>query len=74
MERIVIEVDELIGKRWKYASQETRQKISKEIEHFVEVALSKSEDDFWPFLEKVRKRAEARGFDDGVLSQILNEE
>jgi hypothetical protein len=74
MARIVIEVDELTGKKWNYASPQTRQKISKEFSQLMKATLSKSEDDFWPFLEEVRKRAEGRGFDDEILNQILSEE
>lgn len=74
MERIVIEVDEITGKRWKYASIETRQKLSEKISQIMTVALNKDEYDFWPFLEKIRKNAETKGFSDEILNQVLSEE
>lgn len=74
MERIIIEVDEITGKRWKYASIETRQKLSEKISQIMTVALNKDEDDFWPFLEKIRKNAETKGFSDEILNQVLSEE
>lgn len=74
MERIIIEVDEITGKRWKYASMETRQKLSEKISQIMTVALNKDEDDFWPFLEKIRKNAETKGFSDEILNQVLSEE
>ncbi len=55
MERIVIEVDEITGKKWRYASLETKQKLSEEFGQIMKIALNKSNDDFWPFLEKLRK-------------------
>lgn len=74
MERIIIEVDEITGKRWKYASLETRKKLSEKISQIMTVALNKDEDDFWPFLEKIRKNAETKGFSDEILNQVLIEE
>ncbi len=74
MERIVIEVDEITGKRWKYASPEIRRKLAEEVGKIMKAALNKTEDDFWPFLENIRKKAEDKGFSDDILNQILGEE
>ncbi|MGF1638490.1 MAG: hypothetical protein ACFCUU_15545 [Cyclobacteriaceae bacterium] len=46
MERIVIEVDEITGKKWRYASLETKQKLSEEFGQIMKIALNKSNDDF----------------------------
>ena len=73
MERIIIEVDDITAKKWKYISTELRQKLAGEFRQIMKATLDKSEDEFWPFLEKVRKNAERKGFNDDVLTQILGE-
>lgn len=73
MDRIVIEVDDSLARRWRNTPPETKQKVSKEVDIFLNTILARNEDEIWPFLEQLRVKAELRGFNDQVLEQILNE-
>jgi hypothetical protein len=74
MKRIIIDVDDATARMWKYASTEMRQKLAEKVKQIMKTALNKGEDDFWPFLEKLRKNAETKGFSDDILNQVLSEE
>jgi len=73
MDRIVIEVEDNLARRWRNADPETKQKVSQEVDQFLSTIFEKKEDEIWPFLEKLRAKAEQRGFNDEILEQILNE-
>lgn len=73
MERIVIEVDNITAKKWRYTSPEAKQRLSKKIELILKSIMDKGDDDLWPFLEKLRKEADKEGFNDDILNQILSE-
>jgi len=74
MKRIIIEVDDATARMWKYTSTELRQKLAEKAGKIMKTALNNSEDDFWPFLEKLRNNAETKGFSDDILNQVLSEE
>ena len=61
MDRIVLEVDDLSAKKWRYASKEKRNQLNNTINRILKKAFDKSEDDFWQFLDRVGKGAEENG-------------
>jgi hypothetical protein len=73
MDRIVIEVEDNLAKRWRNAAPEIKQKVSQELDHFLSNIFKKEEGEIWAFLEQLRSKAEQKGFDDSILEQILNE-
>ena len=73
MEKISIEVNEKLAQRWRQVESQEKQKISRDIERILEIAMGKNEEDLWPFLENIRLEAERKGFNDQVLDEILNE-
>lgn len=74
MERIVIEVDDTTAEKWRYITPEAKQKLSKKINQLLKTSLAKSNDDFWEFVEAVRKTAQENGLTEDELNKILNEE
>ena len=74
MEHIVIEVNNSTAKKWRFKNAETKHKISEQMDKIINIMLDKSDDEFWPILEKIRLEAENKGFNDNILNQILNEE
>ena len=73
MERIVIEVDSETAKKWKFVPKSTKNALSKSFAKTIESSFSEKED-YWQFLEKGRKVAEKKGFNDEILKEILSEE
>jgi len=74
MDRIVVEVDDISAKKWRYASKEKREQLNNTISNILKKALDKPEDDFWQFVEKVGKKAEANGLAEDQLNKLLNED
>jgi hypothetical protein len=74
MDRILLEVDDISAKKWRYASKEKRTQLSSTINRILKKAFDKNEDDFWQFLDKVGKKAEENGIDEDQLNKLLNEE
>jgi hypothetical protein len=73
MDRIVIEVEDSLASKWRDATPEIKQIVSREVDLLINKILEKKDDDTWQFLEQLRKKAEQRGFSDEILEQILNE-
>jgi hypothetical protein len=73
MDRIVIEVEDSLASKWRDATPEIKQIVSREVDLLISKILEKKDDDTWQFLEQLRKKAEQRGFSDEILEQILNE-
>ena len=74
MDRILLEVDDISAKKWRYASKEKRTQLSSTINRILKKAFDKDEDDFWQFLDKVGKKAEENGITEDQLNKLLNEE
>jgi hypothetical protein len=74
MDRIVIEVDDISAKKWRYASEEKKNRLNNTINSILRKAFDKTEDDFWKFLDKIGKKAEANGLTEEQLNKLLNEE
>jgi hypothetical protein len=73
MERIVIEVNDVIARKWKYVQQQNKQKVTKVFEKSVAQEF-KNQDNHWLMLEEIRKQAEEKGFTDEILNEILSNE
>ncbi len=73
MDRIVIEVADATAKRWWYKTPEARQNIAQEMDKLLQIILEKSNDEFWPFMDSIRSKAESKGFNDNILQEILDE-
>ncbi len=74
MDRIVVEVDDISAKKWRYASKEKKSQLNNAINSILRKAFDKTEDDFWRFLDKIGKKAEANGLTEDQLNKLLNEE
>ncbi len=74
MDRIVVEVDDISAKKWRSASKEKKSQLNNAINSILRKAFDKTEDDFWRFLDKIGKKAEANGLTEDQLNKLLNEE
>jgi hypothetical protein len=74
MDRIVLEVDDISAKKWRYASKEKKNQLNNTINRILKNAFEKNEDDFWRFLDRVGKKAEENGLTEEQLNKLLNEE
>ena len=72
MEKITIEVNAKIKKKW----LNTPIRLRKRLENQLISGINNSnniKNDFWSFLENERKKADKKGFNDEILNEILNE-
>lgn len=73
MERIILELDNAAAQKWRHASMEKKDQISRGIEKLINKALSQSDDDFWDFVERMNKKAADNGLTEEILNDLLNE-
>lgn len=74
MEKIVLEVDDLLAKAWREASLEKRKEISNKINVRIGKELfAYSKDDFLKYLNELRSKMAERGLTQETLDDILNE-
>ena len=74
MERIVIEVDDATAKKWRHTSFKAKQRLYSKIDQLLQVSLPKPEDNFWEFVDEIRKEAQANGITEEELQRILNDD
>ncbi|MGN6248001.1 MAG: hypothetical protein ACTHNG_06565 [Ginsengibacter sp.] len=74
MERIVIEVDDDVAKKWRDSSKKRKEKISQEINVKLAKELYDSKEDFLQYLDELRNSMKERGLTEEVLQEILNDE
>lgn len=74
MERIVIEVDDDVAKKWRDSSKKRKEKISQEINVKLAKELYDSKEDFLQYLDELRNSMRERGLTEEVLQEILNDE
>ncbi|MCO5286284.1 MAG: hypothetical protein M9898_07725 [Chitinophagaceae bacterium] len=74
MERIVIEVDEDIARRWRYTSQQKRDKVSQQVNIILAKELTDSKEEFLKYLEGLRSTMKERGLTEEILEEILKDE
>ena len=63
-----------LQKKWRYASEEKKSLLNNTINSILRKAFDKNEDDFWQFMDKIGKKAEANGLTEEQLTKLLNEE
>ena len=73
MDRILLEVDDVVAKNWHSASDDTKKQLNATVSQLLKKALTKKGDDFWQFIEKVGKQAQAKGLTEEKLNELLNE-
>lgn len=71
MERIVIEVDDAIAQKWKYASDNTKLSASRKINAILNYALEKDDREVTEFLDKLGKEAGQNGLTLEVFQEIM---
>ncbi len=70
-ERIVLEVDSDIAKKWRVSSKERKQKISQSINIKLAEELSDTREEFRRYLDELGKSMEERGLTEEILREIL---
>lgn len=75
MERIVIEVEDDVAKRWNLSSEKLRDKVSKGINIIMAKELmADSKEEFKLFLSELAGKMKERGLTEEILYDILNDE
>ena len=74
MERIVIEVDEITGKKWRLSSQKQKEKISQEINIRLAKKLTDSKEEFKQYLDELGETMKQRGLTEDILQEILEDD
>ena len=74
MDRIVIEVDEMTGKKWRLSSQKQREKISLIINIHLAKMLADSSEEFKQYLDELGETMKQRGLTEDILQEILGNE
>jgi hypothetical protein len=75
MERIVIEVDESIAKKWRLSSQQRKDEIARQINNqLAEELLAESKKEFMQFLDEISATAQERGLTEEILKDILKDD
>ncbi|MEO5648901.1 MAG: hypothetical protein ABIR03_03135 [Ginsengibacter sp.] len=74
MEKIVLEVDDLLAKAWREASLEKRTEINNKVSVRIGKELfAYSKGDFLKYLNELRSKMAERGLTEEALDEILNE-
>ncbi len=71
MERIVIEVDDMTAKKWKYATEDTKLNASRKINAILNYALQMDDREMKNFLDKVGKETKENGLTLEVFQNIM---
>lgn len=74
MERIVIEVDEITGKKWRLSSQKQKEKMSREINIRLAKKMADSKEEFKQYLDELGETMKQRGLTEDILQEILEED
>ncbi len=75
MERIVIEVEDATAKKWRFASQQKKIKISQRINlKLAKELMADSKEEFKEYLDEIRNTMEERGLTEEILNDILKDE
>lgn len=75
MERIVIEVDDSLGKRWRLTSPQQKEKIVQKINlRLARELMTESKEDFKKYLDEIGKTMKERGLTEEILQEILTED
>ncbi len=74
MERIVIEVDDVVARKWRLASQQTKTRFARRINAELATELTESKKDFMQFLDETGAVMQARGLTETVLNDLLRDD
>lgn len=75
MERIVLEVDDYAGKKWRSASNRLKSELSKLIEkQIVEILDIKKGEDSIQYFNELREEMAEKGLTQEILDDILKDE
>jgi phosphotransacetylase len=74
MERIVIEVNDAIAKKWRLSSQKRRNTVLQKVNITLAKELADSKEDFLEYLKELRSKMKERGLTEEILQEILNDE
>ncbi|MET4081827.1 hypothetical protein ABIB40_001778 [Pedobacter sp. UYP30] len=74
MERIVIEVEDEVAKRWNLSSRQMKDKVSQEINvRIAKELMADSKEEFKLFLSDLAGKMKKRGLTEEILNDILND-
>ena len=75
MERIVIEVDDAIGKKWRLSSQKRKEKIAQQINiRLAKELMADSKEEFKQYLDELGATMKERGLTENILQEILKDD
>ena len=75
MDRILIEVEDSLARRWRNTSPKVRNEIGKSLEKQLdEILREKKEANFEVQLGLIREEAASNGLTDEILQKLLNDE
>ena len=74
MDRILVEVDDISAKKWRYASEKKKNELNDTINRIIKKAFDKNDEDFGQFLDRVGKEAETNGLTEDILNKLLSED
>lgn len=75
MERILLEVDDSVAKRWRLSSQKMKAEMSEKISSSLgNILKAKSDEDFLTYLDELGAKMEQRGMTQEILDEILKDE
>ena len=75
MERIILEVDDNLGKAWRNTSVKLRERLEMDLVQQLSNSLSETREvNFELLLQDARKDAAKNGLTEEILTQLLNDE
>ncbi|TSD64528.1 hypothetical protein FFF34_011490 [Inquilinus sp. KBS0705] len=74
MDRIILEVDDVAARKWRYSTREKKAELTSTINQILNKALDKSDEGFFTLLDRIGKEAETNGLTEEVLNKLLNED
>lgn len=74
MTKIVIEVDDAIGEKWRLSSEKRKKEISEKISNNISDFLDNNKNQkFLSYLDELGKKMKERGLTEEALNEILND-
>ena len=74
MERIVIEVDEATGKKWRTAPTKFKKEVSQKISESISKILNDTrKENFLAYLDEISEKMKQRGLTEEALNDILKD-
>jgi len=74
MDRIILEVNDMAARKWRYLSQEKRNELSNAFNQIISKVNESNDDRFTAILDKIGHEAEANGLTEDILNKLLREE